>query len=44
MPDPTTVEGNRESVLSAYRTLRDSLQKRVRERLAGLVSSGSQKA
>ncbi|MEP7242017.1 MAG: hypothetical protein ABI697_14125, partial [Devosia sp.] len=22
MPDPTTVEGNRESVLSAYRTLR----------------------
>jgi len=42
MPDPTTVEGNRESVLSAYRTLRDTLQKRVRERLAPLVAAGSQ--
>ncbi len=31
--DPTTIEGNREAVLSAYRTLRDTLQKRVRERL-----------
>jgi uncharacterized protein (UPF0262 family)/protein-tyrosine-phosphatase len=42
MPDPTTVEGNREAVLSAYRTLRDTLQKRVRERLEPLVAGGSQ--
>ena len=42
MLDPTTVEGNREAVLSAYRTLRDTLQKRVRERLEPLVSNGSQ--
>ena len=42
MPDPTEMEGNRESVLSAYRTLRDTLQKRVRERLNGLVAGGSQ--
>ena len=42
MPDPTIVEGNRESVLSAYRTLRDTLQKRVRERLSPLVAAGSQ--
>jgi protein-tyrosine-phosphatase len=40
--DPTTVEGNREAVLSAYRTLRDTLQKRVRERLEPLVAGGSQ--
>jgi len=39
MPDPTEVEGNREAVLSAYRTLRDSLQKRVRERLEQLVAT-----
>lgn len=42
MPDPTTVEGNREAVVSAYRTLRDTLQKRVRERLEPLVAGGSQ--
>jgi uncharacterized protein (UPF0262 family)/protein-tyrosine-phosphatase len=42
-PDPTTVEGNREAVLSAYRGLRDTLQKRVRERLEPLVSGGSQR-
>jgi uncharacterized protein (UPF0262 family)/protein-tyrosine-phosphatase len=42
MQDPTTVEGNREAVLSAYRTLRDTLQKRVRERLEPLVAGGSQ--
>ncbi len=41
-PDPTLVEGNREAVLSAYRTLRDSLQQRVRERLEPLVAGGSQ--
>ena len=39
MPDPTEVEGNREAVLSAYRTLRDTLQKRVRDRLDQLVTS-----
>jgi uncharacterized protein (UPF0262 family)/protein-tyrosine-phosphatase len=39
MPDPSEVEGNRESMLSAYRTLRDTLQKRVRDRLDDLVSS-----
>jgi uncharacterized protein (UPF0262 family)/protein-tyrosine-phosphatase len=40
--DPTAVEGNREAVLSAYRTLRDQLQGRVRQRLEPLVSGGSQ--
>jgi len=44
MPDPTEVEGNRESVLSAYRTLRDTLQKRVRERLELLVSAAPKPA
>ncbi len=39
MPDPTEIEGNREAVLSAYRTLRDTLQQRVRERLQELVSA-----
>lgn len=42
MPDPTTAEGNREAVLGAYRTLRDTLQTRVRERLEPLVAGGSQ--
>ena len=40
--DPTTVEGNREAVVSAYRTLRDSLQQQVRARLEPLVAGGSQ--
>ena len=40
--DPTTTEGNREAVLSAYRTLRDQLQGMVRERLSPMVSGGSQ--
>ena len=44
LPDPTMVEGNREAVLAAYRDLRDTLEKRVRDRLAPLVASGSQKA
>jgi uncharacterized protein (UPF0262 family)/protein-tyrosine-phosphatase len=44
MPDPTIVEGNREAVLSAYRTLRDSLQTRVRERLDRLVSAAPRAA
>jgi uncharacterized protein (UPF0262 family)/protein-tyrosine-phosphatase len=40
--DPTSVEGNREALLSAYRTLRDTLQTQVRKRLEPLVSGGSQ--
>lgn len=40
--DPTTIEGNREVVLSSYRALRDTLQKQVREQLAPLVAGGSQ--
>ncbi|MBN9309151.1 UPF0262 family protein [Devosia sp.] len=43
LPDPTETEGNREAVLSAYRTLRDTLQQRVRERLEQLVA-GTPKA
>ncbi|HEY9010077.1 MAG TPA: arsenate reductase ArsC [Devosia sp.] len=39
MPDPTLVEGNREAVLSAYRTLRDTLQQKVRARLEPLVAA-----
>jgi len=39
--DPTLIEGNREAVLSAYRTLRDTLQQKVRERLEPLVATGS---
>jgi uncharacterized protein (UPF0262 family)/protein-tyrosine-phosphatase len=42
MPDPSLVEGNRETVLGAYRDLRDRLQRRVRERLEPLVSGSSQ--
>src|SRR3569623_3553589 len=44
MPDPTETEGSREAVLSAYRPLRDTLQKRIRERLQPLVDDGSQSA
>jgi len=40
--DPSLVEGNRELVLGAYRDLRDSLRKRVRDRLEPLISGGSQ--
>ena len=36
--DPSLVEGNRETVLNAYRDLRDTLRKRVRERLETLVN------
>lgn len=39
MPDPTETEGNREAVLSAYRSLRDTLQKKVRERLDQLLAT-----
>ena len=34
-------EGNRELVLNAYRDLRDSLRRKVRERLEPLISGGS---
>jgi protein-tyrosine-phosphatase len=40
--DPSLVEGNRELVLGAYRDLRNSLRRRVRDRLEPLVSGGSQ--
>lgn len=36
--DPSLVEGNRETVLNAYRELRDTLRKRVRARLETLVN------
>lgn len=42
LPDPSLVEGNRETVLGAYRDLRDQLRHRVRERLEPLVSGSSQ--
>ncbi|HEY0031722.1 MAG TPA: UPF0262 family protein [Devosia sp.] len=42
MPDPSLVEGSRETVLASYRDLRDQLRRRVRERLEPLVSGGSQ--
>lgn len=42
--DPTTLEGNREAILSGYRTLRDTLQKRVRERLEPLLSGAGARA
>jgi uncharacterized protein (UPF0262 family)/protein-tyrosine-phosphatase len=41
MPDPTETEGSRDTVLSAYRDLRDTLQQRIRERLLPLVAAGS---
>jgi len=44
MPDPTEVEGNRESVLSAYRSLRDALQLKVRERLDRLLATAPRAA
>ena len=40
--DPTVVEGTRETKLDAYRSLRDGLEKRLRERLDALVGGGSQ--
>lgn len=36
--DPSLVEGSRETVLNAYRALRDNLRKRVRARLESLVA------
>ncbi len=44
LADPSLVEGNREQRLDAYRGLRDTLRRRVRERLEPLVSGGSQSA
>lgn len=40
--DPTLVEGSRDTILNAYRNLRDDLRQRVRARLESLVASGSQ--
>jgi uncharacterized protein (UPF0262 family)/protein-tyrosine-phosphatase len=40
--DPTLVEGSRDTILTAYRNLRDDLRQRVRARLESLVTSGSQ--
>lgn len=43
-PDPTLNEGSREARLAEYRSLRDSLDARIRERLRLLVAGGSQSA
>jgi protein-tyrosine-phosphatase len=37
--DPTTVEGNREQRLDAYRSVRDQLMQRIRERFGGQGSA-----
>jgi uncharacterized protein (UPF0262 family)/protein-tyrosine-phosphatase len=42
--DPALVEGNREAKLSAYRTLRDTLQQRVRAGLEPLLATSAQPA
>ena len=42
MPDVTLVEGSREQVLGAYRSLRDALDVRVRQRLKAFLAGGSQ--
>jgi len=42
MPDPSEVEGSRDQRLDAYRDLRNTLNKRIKSRLALLVSGGSQ--
>ena len=44
MPDPTEVEGSRDSRLAAYRSLRDDLQRRVRERLEQLTQQSGKRA
>lgn len=40
--DPSLTEGSREAMLGAYRALRDSLGRRVRERLEPLVAHAAQ--
>ncbi len=42
--DPTLIEGSHAVRLAAYQQLRDGLKKRIGERLAALVSKGSQPA
>lgn len=42
MADPSEVEGSRDQRLEAYRALRDTLNERIKTRLAVLVSGGSQ--
>jgi uncharacterized protein (UPF0262 family)/protein-tyrosine-phosphatase len=44
MPDPAMETGSREQVLSAYRSLRDTLDRTVRERLKPVVAGGSHHA
>lgn len=34
-PDPTLTTGSREQIITAYRDLRDRLERRIRERLGG---------
>jgi protein-tyrosine-phosphatase len=38
--DPTSVEGNREQRLGAYRAVRDQLSKRIAERFSGVEKAG----
>jgi len=37
-PDPTVSEGSREQRMDAYRTVRDQLQKRIKDRFSGQQS------
>lgn len=41
-PDPSLVEGSRDTVLDAYRDLRDGLRQKVKARIGTLVANGSQ--
>ena len=41
-PDPSDTAGNREQKLDAYRTLRDTLLKRIRERFGNLPRTGNE--
>ena len=42
MDDPTLVEGSRDARLAAYRALRDTLDRRIRDALLPLITGGSQ--
>ncbi len=44
MPDPSEQEGTRDTRVQGYRALRDTLDERIKTRLATLVSGGSQTA
>ncbi len=41
MPDPSVESGNREQVLAAYRGLRDTLEKSIRERLKPVLEAAA---